>query len=160
MEKSYQLRDAITFNPSGKVYNANATIATTKEIKAHKDYFGFKFENTLKNGNTVYKITKENDEDVIQGLVAAKQADKFLDCANMEINKINKKPLLLHAGIGKAMIALCCKISFDLGNDGFVTFEAKSKLKNYYARFGAKPITGLKMYLDSNAAKKLVDIYF
>lgn len=93
MEKSYHLRNAITFNPTGKIYNANATIATAKEIKAHKEYFGFKFENTIKNGNTVYKITKENDEDIIQGLVAAKLADKFLDCANMEINKINKKPL-------------------------------------------------------------------
>lgn len=160
MKKQYSLKDAIIFNPTNKISNAIATITNISEIRSHKEYYVFNFENLIKQGNTVYKITKENDTDIVQGFVAFRQSNSFLDCANMEINKINKKPLLLHSGIGKAMIALCCKISFELGNDGFITFEAKSILKDYYTRMGAKQIGGLKMYIDSVGAKKMIDIYF
>ena len=47
-----------------------------------------------------------------------------------------------------------------MGFDGYIAFEAKTNLFNYYTRYGAKRIGGLKMYVDTKAAKKLVDIYF
>ena len=159
MKKSYSLKNAITFNPTGKKYNAIAGIATLQEIKQHKEYFEFDFEKLLKDG-TVYKICKQGDEDLIQGLVAVKPGKGVLDCANMETNKINKAPLSLHNGIGKCIIALCCKISFDLGLEGFICFEAKNKLMAYYRRYGAKNMTGLRMFIDTEAAEKLVDLYF
>lgn len=158
MKSIYTLKNAITFNPSGKKYNAIASIATVQEIRQHKEYFGFDFEKLYKEG-TVYKICKEGDEDIIQGFVAIKPSIGVLDCANMETNKINKSPLSLHNGIGKAIIALCCKISFDLDLDGFISFEAKSRLMPFYKRYGAKNITGLRMFIDTDSAKKLVDLY-
>ena len=93
-------------------------------------------------------------------MVAVKPNKGVLECANMEINKINKTPLLLHKGIGKAIVALCCKISFDLGSDGFICFEAKNRLMPYYKRFGAQNVSGLRMFIDTESAQKLVDLYF
>jgi hypothetical protein len=159
MKERYILNDAIIYNPTGIKFNAIASIATINDIRSHKEYFGFKFELNLKQGGTVFKITKQ-DDNVIQGFVSVKQRENFLECANMEINKINKKPLLIHGGIGKCMIALCCKISFDLGNQGYITFEAKSMLKAYYTRFGAIQMGGLKMYIPTLPSKKLVNLYF
>ena len=158
MQNTYTLKNAITFNPTGKKYNAVASIATLIEIRQHKDYFGFDFEKLLKE-STVYKICKQGDEDIIQGQVAVKPSRGILDCANMETNKINKAPLSLHNGVGKAIIALCCSISFDLGFDGYITFEAKNRLMPYYERYGAKHIAGLRMGIETFAARKLIDFY-
>lgn len=43
MKNIYTLKDALTFNPTGKKYNAVVSIATLKEIKQHKEYFEFYF---------------------------------------------------------------------------------------------------------------------
>jgi hypothetical protein len=93
MLNNYTLKNALTFNPTGKKYNAIASIATLKEIRQHKEYFEFDFEKLLK-GSTVYKICKEGDEDIIQGLVAVKPSTGILDCANMEINTENAEKLV------------------------------------------------------------------
>ena len=159
MKNIYTLKDALTFNPTGKKYNAVARIATLKEITQHKEYFVFDFEKLAKDG-TIYKICKHGDEDLIQGLVAVKPSKGILDCANMETNKINKAPLSLHSGIGKSIIALCCKISFDLGFEGFICFESKNRLMKYYMRYGAQNISGLRMFIDTENARKLVNLYF
>ncbi len=158
MQNTYILKNALTFNPTGKKHNAVASIATLKEIKQHKEYFEFDFEKLLKE-STVYKICKQGDEDIIQGLVAVKPSRGILDCANMETNKINRAPLSLHNGVGKTIIALCCYISFDLGFDGYITFEAKNRLMAYYQRYGAKHIADLRMVIETFEAQKLIDFY-
>lgn len=58
------------------------------------------------------------------------------------------------------MVALCCKISVDQGMDGFIYFDAKNRLMPYYQRFGAKHMFGLRMIVESDAARKLIDLYF
>jgi len=159
MSKTYLLRDAITFNPTGKKYDAIAKAATLKEIKQQKEYFDFDFVSLFKEF-TVCKICKLGDEDVIQGLVAFKPSIGILQCANMEINAINEKPLLLHGGVGKCMVALCCKISFDMGFEGYISFMAKNRLMPYYRRLGAFNTGGLNMAIRTADAYKLVAQYF
>ena len=160
MENSYILKTAITFNPTGKKYNAIASIATQQEIKQHKEYFEFDFEKLYKQGIVIYKICKAGEDDLIHGMVAFKPSIGVLDCYNMEMNNINKRGSSLYAGLGKCMIALCCKISFDLGFDGFITFEAKNRLIPYYLRYGARSIGVLRMGISTVAAQKSVDLYF
>ena len=111
-------------------------------------------------GIKVYKICKENEEDILQALVAFSPSQGVLDCYNMKVSILNKKLVLLYDGLGKSIIALCCKVSVDSGLDGFITFEAKNRLMPYYARFGAKKTFGLRMYINNIDAKKLIDIYF
>lgn len=59
------------------------------------------------------------------------------------------------------MFAIACKHSFEAGNDGYVQFEPKTKLIKYYQeKLGVKVISGSSMYLDTEAARILVDKYF
>lgn len=44
--------------------------------------------------------------------------------------------------------------------DGFIYFDAKNRLIPYYQRFGAKHMFGLRMIVESDAARKLIDLYF
>jgi hypothetical protein len=78
----------------------------------------------------------------------------------MELSNLNKRGISLYAGVGKCMIAFCCKVSFDLGFEGYITFEAKNRLMPYYTRYGATKIGGLRMAIATGEAKKLVDLYF
>ena len=88
-------------------------------------------------------------------------ADGFLYGQNMEVNNFNKKPMLLFDGVGKCMVALCCKISFDENFDGFVSFEAKNRLFPFYKRLGAKQTgTSIRFFIETQEAEKLVNLYF
>ncbi len=160
MKEKYILYNAITLNASGVRYNAIALEISIVELRKHKHHFTFDFISLKNKGIKVYKICKENEEDILQALVAFSPSQGVLDCYNMEVSILNKKPVLLYDGLGKSIIALCCKVSLDCGLEGFITFEAKNRLIPYYARFGAKKTFGLRMYINNIDAKKLIDIYF
>jgi predicted N-acetyltransferase YhbS len=78
----------------------------------------------------------------------------------MEICNSNKHGKPVYHGVGKAMVALCCKVSLDEGLDGCIYFDAKNRLIPYYKRFGARHIFGLRMIMDSTNAEKLIGLYF
>ncbi len=150
----------MVFNPNGKKYSAIASPAALQEIREQKEYFGFDFEKLLQEGITVYKICKEGEPDIIHGLVGFTPSIGVLDCYNMEINSINKRGISLYGGLGKCMIALCCKVSFDLGLEGYITFEAKNRLIPYYERSGARLTGYLRMAIAPKESQKLIDRYF
>lgn len=161
MNKTYHLNNAITLNTTSEKYDAVAIPTNAAEIKKHRHQFReFNFSQSIKDGFTVYKICREDDENILQGLVAAKPSTGFLECANMEVNDFNKSPVSMYNGVGKCMIALCCKISFDIGFGGYIAFFAKNHLMRYYKRYGAKNLYGLRMFIDDESAKKLIDLYF
>lgn len=79
----------------------------------------------------------------------------------MEINEFNKRSICLYSGVGKSMVALCCKISMENDLEGYISFEAKNRLIPYYQRLGAKRIgSSSRMFIDDVAAQKLIDLYF
>jgi len=161
MEAKYYLRNAITLNATGRKFNAVAMPVSLLEMKKHQHQFGFDFVQQKKDGSLLYKITRADDEDILQGVVSFFKAAGFLYCLNMEVNDFNKKPILLNDGVGKAMVALCCKISVDAGSEGFIQFESKNKLFNYYKRLGAIQIgNSLRFFIDDKGAKKLIETYF
>jgi hypothetical protein len=147
-------------NATGKKEDAMAAPVKTAEIRRHQHQFEFDFI-SISRKFVVYKIYLGNQPDIIQGLVAFRYQKDYLDCVNMEINVFNKHGISLYSGVGKCMVALCCKISIDNGSDGYISFEAKNRLIPYYQRLGAKRIgSSSRMFLDDTAAQKLVDLYF
>ncbi len=135
MDKTYYLNNALKLNATGEKYNGLALQTNTAEIKKHRHQFReFDFSQSIKDGFVVYKICREGDENILQGLVAVKPSKGFLECANMEINDFNKSPVSLYNGVGKCMIALCCKIALDEGFEGYVAFVAKNRPRPYYER--------------------------
>ena len=162
MDKTYLLYNAITLNATGNKWNILAIPMTSREIKKHQHHFtDFNFEELKSEGNTVYKVCRENEEGILQGMFAFKEGTGFLDCANMEVSEINKRPIILYSGVGKAMVAVCCKISLDLGYEGYISFTAKNRLFNYYKRMGACQIgASNKFYINEKTAAFLIDAYF
>jgi hypothetical protein len=53
------------------------------------------------------------------------------------------------------LVAYACKLSFQLGFEGFVSFTAKTKLiKHYEESLGAYHFGGHKMIIPTHSAKK------
>lgn len=64
-------------------------------------------------------------------------------------------------GVGVHLFAIACKRSFESGFDGFVAFQAKTKLVAYYKQnLGAGRMSENRLYIDLERATHLVDTYF
>ena len=73
----------------------------------------------------------------------------------------NKGRGKLYEGVAGNLVAFACRLSFQRGNDGFVSFHAKSKLKDHYIdTLGASHYGSHLMVLNTSAALNLVDKYF
>ncbi|MEJ7682641.1 MAG: hypothetical protein WKG06_33245 [Segetibacter sp.] len=59
------------------------------------------------------------------------------------------------------LVAFACKLSFQRGCDGYVSFIAKTKLINHYINtLGAVHVGAHRMIINTSAALKLIDKYF
>ena len=58
-------------------------------------------------------------------------------------------------------MAFACKVSLDLGYEGFLSFDAKTSLiKHYQESLVATYFRGQRMLIETNAALKLISHYF
>ena len=79
----------------------------------------------------------------------------------IESSKFNRGARKIYLGVPGNLIAFACKLSFDKGYHGYVSFESKSRLKEHYQKnLGADVLFGNIMAIDTKAARKLVDQYF
>lgn len=61
----------------------------------------------------------------------------------------------LYEGVAGNLVAFACKLSFQRGAEGFVSFEAKTKLIDHYTNtLGAQQYGRHLMVIDTIAAKK------
>lgn len=73
----------------------------------------------------------------------------------------NKGSNGIYQGVGAYLFAIACKLSWDVGNEGFVQFKAKTNLvKHYQETLNAKNIDEQNMYIDSYASINLIRKYF
>ncbi|MCY7422682.1 MAG: hypothetical protein LH478_13170 [Chitinophagaceae bacterium] len=79
----------------------------------------------------------------------------------IEIAKFNKGKKKVCLGVPGNHVAFACKVSFDKGYEGFLAFDAKSALiKHYEQSLYATHFRGLRMFIEINAALKLISQYF
>ncbi len=63
-------------------------------------------------------------------------------------------------GVGAHLFAIACKLSWDVGNEGYVQFTAKTDLVDHYAEtLNAISIDQHTMYIDSYGAVALIKKY-
>lgn len=80
----------------------------------------------------------------------------LLESASFNLGK-NK----LYVGVPGNLVAFACKVSFQRGFDGFVSFTAKTKLINHYEKtLGAYHLGNQLMIIHTEAAQVLIDKYF
>ncbi|MEX8546782.1 MAG: hypothetical protein V5804_04195 [Mucilaginibacter sp.] len=67
----------------------------------------------------------------------------------------------LYEGVAGNLVAYACKVSFQQGFDGYVSFTAKTQLIEHYRKtLNAIPSGGQLMIINTIAANILVDKYF
>ncbi len=75
----------------------------------------------------------------------------------LESAKFNKGVTKIYLGVPGNLVAFACKVSLDKGYDGFVAFDAKTELVRHYEHtLGATHFRGVRMFIHTNAAIKLI----
>jgi hypothetical protein len=110
---------------------------------------------------TVFKLTIRNNPDIIQGLVSISDYKDHFYLHLIESAPFNLGRHKLYEGVPGNLFAFTCKISWDKGYQGFISFTSKTKLIDHYEKtLGATHIGGHKMVIFPNEALKLIRKYF
>ena len=108
-----------------------------------------------------YKLVIESNEEINQGLISITDNHDHIFMNLIESAKFNKGKSKLYEGVPGNLVAFACRLSFEKGYDGIVSFIAKTKLiKHYETSLGATIFHGDQMYIDTPAALKLIRQYF
>jgi hypothetical protein len=110
---------------------------------------------------SVFKLTIRNNPDIIQGLVSISDYKDHFYLHLIESAPFNLGRHKLYEGVPGNLFAFTCKISWDNGYQGFISFTSKTKLIDHYEKtLGATHIGGHKMVIFPNEALKLILKYF
>ena len=125
-----------------------------------KDNKGWKFKwNVLSKKFKTYELFVKGDT-TVQGRLALLDGEDHIEIQNIETAPHNYGHIGKYKGVGGHLFAIACKLSFDSGYDGYVAFESKTDLIEYYRdRIGAKLLSGQRMYIDTNTDAQLVRQY-
>jgi hypothetical protein len=110
----------------------------------------------------VYKLTIVNNPSVIQGLISLEIKSDHVYMHLVESAPFNKGKTKVYAGVPGNLVAFACKLAFQRGHEGNVSFFSKTQLVQHYNSdtLGAIHIGGRIMIIDTIAALKLIDKYF
>lgn len=109
----------------------------------------------------VYKLTIQGNPNVIQGLVSISVGVDHIYMHLIESAPFNKSKTKVYLGVPGNLVAYACRISFQKGFEGFVSFHSKTKLVDHYIKtLGAYHFGGHLMIIDTLPAKALIEKYF
>lgn len=109
----------------------------------------------------IYKLTIVNNPKVIQGLVSLEVKQDHVYMHLVESAPFNKGKIKMYSGVPGNLVAYACKLSFQRGHEGNVSFLSKNQLIEHYQNsFGAKHFGGRVMIIETPSALKLINKYF
>ncbi len=159
-----KLTNSIQNIVTGDSFATDISLVTTADlknvIKKNKWQFDWKFEYKQPQRD-VYKLTIVNNQNVIQGLISLEIKSDHVYMHLVESAPFNKGKTKVYAGVPGNLVAFACKLSFQRGHEGNVSFFSKTQLVPHYIdSLGAIHIGGRIMIIDTNAALKLINKYF
>lgn len=129
-----------------------------------KNGWGFDWKKELSQAEReVYKLTILNNPSIIQGLVSLSIEEDHVYMHLIESAPFNKGKGKgkVYFGVPGNLVAYACRLSFQRGFDGFVSFHAKTKLITHYKQsLGAFHFGGNLMIINTESANNLIDKYF
>jgi hypothetical protein len=159
-----KLTDSIFNRISGDSFRTEISLTTKADLKTITKSKGWSFNWKYEFNQPereVYKLTIFDNPDIIQGLISLTVKPDHVYMYLLESAPFNIGRNKLYEGVPGNLVAFACKISFQRGGEGFVSFESKTKLIDHYVRtLGAYHFGGHLMVIDTIAAKRLVDKYF
>lgn len=127
-----------------------------------KNGWAFDWKEELKQPERdVYKLTIVNNQSVVQGLISLEVKSDHVYMHLVESAPFNKGKAKIYAGVPGNLVAFACKLSFQRGHEGNISFFSKTQLVQYYIdTLGAMHFGGRVMIIDTNSALKLINKYF
>lgn len=159
-----KLTDSILNTISGDSFQTEVSLLTKSDLKTITKTRGwlFNWRNEFNQPEKeVYKLTIIDNPDIIQGLISFTVKTDHVYMFLLESAPFNLGKNKLYEGVPGNLVAYACKVSFQRGGEGFVSFESKTKLIDHYVKsLGAYHFSGQLMVIDTIVAKRLVDKYF
>ena len=159
-----KLTNSIENVVSGDCFATDITIIAISDLKNVTKKTGWQFDWKLElkqPERDVYKLTIVNNQSVIQGLISLEIKSDHVYMHLVESAPFNKGKTKVYAGVPGNLVAFACKLAFQRGHEGNVSFFSKTQLVQHYIdSLGAMHIGGRIMIIDTNAALKLINKYF
>ena len=109
----------------------------------------------------IYKLTIVGNPKIIQGLLSIEIKEDHVYMHLVENAPFNKGKEKVYAGVAGNLVAFACKVSFQRGFEGNISFLSKTQLEEYYANsLGAFHFGGRIMIIETQSALKLIGKYF
>ena len=159
-----KLTNSIENVHSGDSFPTDISLLTKIELKkiTKKNGWRFNWEHEFKMPERdVYKLTIVNNPSIIQGIVSLEVKSDHVYMHLIESASFNIGSNKTYYGVSGNLVAFACKLSFQRGGDGYVSFVPKTKLINHYIEsLGAEQIGGHLMVITTNSALRLINKYF
>ena len=109
----------------------------------------------------VFKLTIVNNSEIIQGLICVEVKENHVYMHLVESSPFNKGKSKVYAGVPGNLVAFACRVSFQRGGGGYLSFNSKTQLIDHYVKsLGAVHFGGTLMVITSETALKLINKYF
>ncbi len=159
-----KLTNSIQNTISGDSFATDVILISSADLHSvtKKNGWAFDWKTELKQPERdVYKLTIVNNQSVIQGLVSLEVKSDHVYMHLVESAPFNKGKTKLYAGVPGNLVAFACRLSFQRGHKGNVSFLSKTQLVQHYIdTLGAIHFGGRIMIIDTKAALKLTNKYF
>ncbi len=158
-----KLTNSIENLATGEVFDTEIVRLGESDIKQiKKSDWRFNWHKEMKDkSKQVYKLTTVNNPTIIQGLISIEDKKDHIFMHLIESSKFNTGKSKVYVGVPGNLVAFACKVSVDKGYEGFLAFDAKSALiKHYEQTLLATHFRGLRMFIETSAAIKLISKYF
>ena len=159
-----KLTNSIENTFTGDRFQTQVIVVSSDEIKkvTKKNGWLFNWKIEMKcPERDVYKLTIVNNQDIIQGLISLEVKTDHVFLHLIESAPFNRGKTKVYAGVPGNLVAFACKLSFQRGCDGYVSFISKTQLISHYQEtLGAIHFGGRLMIIETPAALRLIDRYF
>lgn len=159
-----KLTSSIKNTISGDVFQTKVSLLQKSDLIKINKKLGWEFDwrkEVQFPDKEIYKLTINDNPHIIQGLVSLSLKENSVFMNLHESAPFNRGKNKIYVGVPGNLVAFVCKLSFQRGYDGYVSFISKSKLVQHYIDIlGAINLGGNIMLINTDSAIKLINKYF
>lgn len=149
---------------TGDSFPTEVTVLRKEELKnvAKNKGWLFNWKDEFKHPERdIYKLSIVGNPNIIQGLLCIEIKEDHVYMHLVENAPFNRGCEKVYAGVAGNLVAFACRVSFQRGLEGNVSFMSKTQLIDYYEKsLGAFHFGGQIMIIETQSALKLIGKYF
>ena len=159
-----KLTNSIVNSITGDSLPTEVMEVTLQDLKSVTKSRGWNFNwkgELKKEATKVYKLVILGNESIIQGLISLEDRGDYVFVNIIENAPFNIGKNKVYEGVPGNLFAYACRLSWDNGNQGLVSFVSKSRLIDHYEKsLGAIHVGGFKMVIYPKPAFHLIKHYY